>query len=85
MKNTIDMMEHLLEKNNIPVPEGSRKKDGGSGSKNKERFHALVAGSSDSSSFIIDSGASRNMASVKYFFSSMYFDSGPNVRMGDDS
>ena len=45
----------------------------------------MVAGSSDFSSFIIDLGASRNMASVKDFFTSMYSDSGPTVRMGDDS
>ena len=44
MKKTIDMMAQLLEKNNIPLPEGTRKKDGGSGSDNKERFHALVDG-----------------------------------------
>ena len=35
MKKTIDMMAQLLEKNNIPVPEGARKKDGSSGSDNK--------------------------------------------------
>ena len=79
------MLVNLLEKNNIPVPEGTRKEDGGSGSDNKERCHALVVGSSDYSSFIIDSGASRHMDSVKYFFTSMYSDSGPTIRMGDDS
>ena len=65
MKKTIDMMVQLLEKNNIPVPEGARKKDKGSGLDNKERCHALVTGSSNSSSFIIDLGASRHMAYVK--------------------
>ena len=29
MKKTIDMMVQLLEKNNIPLPEGATKKDGG--------------------------------------------------------
>ena len=57
-----------MEKNNILVLEGARKKDGGSRSDNKERCHALVVDSSDSSSFIIDSRNSRHMASVKYFF-----------------
>ena len=85
MKKTIDMMVQLLEKNNISFLEGARKKHGGSGLDNKERCHALVVGSSDSSSFIIDLGASRNVACVKYFFSSMFSDSGPTVRMGDDS
>ena len=73
------MMAQLLEKNNIPVPKGARKKDGGSGSDNKERCHALVFGSSDSSSFIIDLGAYRNKASIRDFFTSMYLDSGPTV------
>ena len=85
MKKAIDMMAQLLEKNNIPVPEGARKKDVSSGYDNKERFHALVVGSSDSSTFIIDSGASSHMASVRDFFTSMYSDGGLAVRMGDDS
>ena len=54
MKNTIDMMAQLLEKNNVPLPKGARKKDGHSSSNNKERCHAFVVGSSYSSSFIID-------------------------------
>ena len=42
MKKTIDMMAQLLDKNNIPLPEGARKKEGGSGSKNKDICQALV-------------------------------------------
>ena len=45
----------------------------------------MVVGSSDHLSFIIDSGASRNMSSVKDLFTSLYSYSGPNIRMGDDS
>ena len=74
-----------MDKNNIPVPKCTSKKDGCSSSDNKERCYDLVVGSSDSSSFIIDSGASRHTASVKELFISMYYDSGPTVRMGDDS
>ena len=85
MKNTIEMMVQLLEKNNISLPKGARKKDGGSGSDNKERCHDLVAGSSIFSSFIIDLGASRNMASMQYSFLSLYPYSGPFILMGDDS
>ena len=85
MKNTIDMMAQLLEKNYIPIPDGARKKDGRSGSDNKEKCHALVAGSSDPSTFIIDSGASRHMTSIIELFTSMHSNSGPAVRMGDDS
>ena len=36
MKKTIGMMAQLLEKNNIPLPEGSRKKEGGSSLDNKK-------------------------------------------------
>ena len=78
-------MVNFFEKNNIPVLEGTRKEDGGSGSDNKERCHALVEGSSNSSSFIIDSGESRNMDSIKYFFTYMYSYNVPIVQMGDDS
>ena len=65
MKKIIDMMAQVLEKNTIPLPNGEKKKDGGSNYENKKRCHALVVGSSGSSSFIIDSGASRHMDSVK--------------------
>ena len=66
MKKTIDMMAQLLKNNNIPLPQGARNKEGGSSSKNKERCHDLVVGSSRYSSFIIDSGASKNMNSWTY-------------------
>ena len=78
-------MAQLLEKNNIPLPEGTRKKDGGSSSDNKERCHDLVVVSSSASSFIIDSGASRHMASMQDSFSALYPYSGPSILMGDDS
>ena len=55
MKKTIDTMAYLPEKNNIPVPNSARKRDGNSSSnERKEKCHALVAGTSNSSSFIID-------------------------------
>ena len=43
MKNTIEMMVQLLDKNKIPLLKGARKKDRGSTSYNKKTFHALVA------------------------------------------
>ena len=85
MKKTIDMMAQLLEKNNIPLPEGARKKEGGSSSKKKERFHDLFAGYSRSSSFIIDSGASRNMVSIHDIFSFLHPYNGASILIGDDS
>ena len=85
MNKNIDIMAQLLDNKNIPIFDGTRNKVGGSGSDNKERCHALVVGSSDSYSFIIDLGASRNMASNKEFFTSMYLESDPTIRMGDYS
>ena len=64
MNKTIDMMAQLLEKNNIPILEGTRKKEGGSRSENNDICHALVTIYLGSSSFIIDSGASRHMDSM---------------------
>ena len=55
MKNTIDQMVKLLEKNNIPIPNRERKKYGTSSSDNKEKCHALVVGTYNSSTFSIDS------------------------------
>ena len=85
MKKTIDMMVKLIEKNNIPLPECTRKKEEGSSSENKDRCYALVAGSFGSSSFIIDLGASMHMDSMQDSFSTMYPYSVPSILMGDDS
>ena len=78
-------MVQLLEKNNIPIPENARKKDGTSNSDDKEKCHALVVGTSNYSSFIIDSGASRHMVATRDLFSSMHSNAGPIVQMGGDS
>ena len=58
MKKQIDMLTQLLEKNGISLPDNSNKREGGSNSEDRERVHALVAGTSSSPSFIIDYGAS---------------------------
>ena len=78
-------MAQLLEKNNIPVPDSARKKDGTSSSDGKEKCHSLVVGTSNSSSFIIDSGDYRYMVATRELFSSMHLNAGPTIRMGDDS
>ena len=86
MKNTIDLMSQLLEKNNILVLHNTRKKvETSSSNERKEKCHALVEGTSNSSYFIIDSGASRNMVAKRELFSFMSLNVGPTVRMGDDS
>ena len=71
MKKQIDMLTQLLEKNGIYLPDSSNKREGGSNSKDRERVHVLVVGTSSSPSFIIEFGASRNMVSKKEIFSSL--------------
>ena len=78
-------MVQQLEKNNIPVPDNTRKKDDTSSlNDNKEKCHDLVEGSSNSSYFIIYLGYSRNMVSIIEFSSSIHLNAGLAVRMGDD-
>ena len=79
------MLTQLLEKNNISLPDCSKKREGGSNSKDKERIHALVVVTSSSPSFIIDYGASRHMVSSKEIFSSLDMSKGPPIVFGDDS
>ena len=45
----------------------------------------MVAGTSSSPSFIIDSGASRHMVSTKEAFTSLDMSKGPPIVLGDDS
>ena len=71
MKKQIDVLTQILEKNNISLLDISKKRKGGSNSEDRERVHALVAGTSSLDSFIIDSGASRHMVSTKVAFSSL--------------
>ena len=79
------MLTNLLEKNGISLPESSKKRAGGSSLDDRERVHALLAGTSSSPSFIIDSGASRHMVSTKDAFSSLDMLKGPSIVLGDDS
>ena len=85
MNNKIEMLNQLLEKNNISLPDCSKKKEGGSNSEDRERLHALVASTSSSPSFIIDSGASRHMVSTRETFSSNEMLKGSPIFFGDDS
>ena len=45
----------------------------------------MVAGTSSSPSFIIDSGASRHMVSTREIFSSLDMSKGPPIVLGDNS
>ena len=73
------MLTNLLEKNGISLPESSKKREGGSSSDDRERVHALVASTSSSPSFIIDSGDSRHMVSTKEAFSSLDMSKGTPI------
>ena len=84
MKNKIDMLTQILEKNNISLPDCS-KKEGGSNSKDKERVHGLVVGRSSSHRFIIDSRDSTHMVSTKETFSPLDMSKGPPIVLGDNS
>ena len=79
------MLTQIMEKNNISLPNSSKKREGGSNSEDRERVHALVAGRSSSPSFIIDSGASRHMVSTKEAFTSLDMSKGSPIVLGDDS
>ena len=83
MKNQIDML--LLEKNGISLLDSSKKRERGSNSEDRERVHALVVGTSSSSNFIIDYGASRHMVSTREIFSSLDMLKGPPIVFGDNS
>ena len=84
MKKQIDMLTKILEKNNISLPEDTKKKEVGSSFKDKERFHALVPSIVISPSFIIDSRASRHMVSTRETFSSLDDLKGQKIILGDD-
>ena len=85
MENQIDTLTQLLEKNNISLPDFSKKREGGSNLEDKERVHALVVGTSSSPCFINDSGASRHMVLIKEIFSSLAMSKGPPIVLGDNS
>ena len=74
-----------MEKNNISLPDCSKKRKGGSNSEDKERVNAFVAGTASSPSFIIDSGASRYMVSTREIFSSLDMSKAPPIVLGDNS
>ena len=54
-------------------------------SEDKERVHALAAGTSSSPSFIIDYGASRHTVLTKEALSSLDMSKGPPIVLGDDT
>ena len=84
MKKQIDTLNQILEKHNISLPNGAKKKEGASNFEDNERFDALVASTVRSSSFIIESEDSRHMVSTWEAFSSLDALNGPKIVLGDD-
>ena len=85
MKKQTDMLNQLLEKYNISLTEGAKKKGSASNFEDKERVHALVARTVIYSTFIIYSGASRHMVSTRDSLSSLNDSNGTKKNLGDDS
>ena len=85
MKRTIDQMALLLEKNNITLPEGARKKEVGDQNNQPERGHDLMDNVSKAIDLLIDSGASNHMVACKDYFTSLDSDSFISIHMVVDS
>ena len=85
MKNSINQLKKILEKNNISLPQGEDMSEYGEKTKEYERFHALKEGFTQSKAYLIYSGASNHMVSSKESFTSLDIFGQPSIHMGDDS
>jgi hypothetical protein len=87
MKKQIDLMAHVLQKNNLGnfIPEGSKKKKEEDHAPKKCNHDALVAINSSSNSWIIDSIASHHMEMEEEVFNSLSSCSRPPILMGDNT
>jgi hypothetical protein len=87
MKKLIDLMAQTLQQNNLGnfILEGVNKQKEEDFSPKKGNHRALVAISSSSDSWIIDSGASHHMAAKEEVLSSLSPCSSPPILMGDDT
>ena len=85
MKKHIAMLNQILEKHNISIHEGTKKKQGGTNFEYKKRVHALVASTVRYPSFIIDFVVSRHMNSTIQAFFSLYDLNSPIILLGDNS
>ena len=91
LKKQIDHLSHLLEKNNIKVPDSIKQSSLEGSSKDTEKNKgkgkgkALVAVASQRNTWIIDLGASHHMASSQENFASIEPCTMPAILMGDDT
>jgi len=86
MRKTIDEMAKQLQQHNLTVPENAKKKDDnrtGDGRGRARDGHALMAVTSTPSAWILDSGASNNMAASKDEFSSIEESTRSPIYLGD--
>jgi hypothetical protein len=84
----IDMMSHILQKNNLGdrIPEGAKKKKPEDMNSKKGNYsHALIAINSSLDAWIVDSGASHHMGASEEFYSSLDACKGPPIMMADNS
>eukprot|EP01018_Ginkgo_biloba_P018443 Gb_38176 [translate_table: standard] len=93
MKKQIDHLSHLLEKNNIGVPDSIKQSSSRQDSskakdkkdKGKGKVLVAVASSSSTPSWVIDLGASHHMGSSQVEFSSLQPCSMSSITLGDDT
>ena len=85
MRKQLDEMSALLKHHNIALPQGAKNLDEESQTKDDERCHALKSILTQSTTYIIDSGASNHMVASKESFSTLTLSKGPNIHVGHDS
>eukprot|EP01018_Ginkgo_biloba_P008326 Gb_20346 [translate_table: standard] len=93
MKKQIDHLSHLLEKNNIGVPDSIKQSSSSQDSskakdkndKVKGKVLVVVASSLSTPSWVIDSGASHHMGSSQVYFSSLEPYDMSSITLGDDT
>ena len=80
MRKQLDEMTTILKQHNINSPQREKKSDNG-----HKICHALKAGLPQSTTYLIDFGASNCMVVSKDLVSSLNIKEGPTIHMGDDS
>ena len=84
MRKEIDEMPALLKQHNIASPR-AKKHDEEPSTEYDERFYALKASLTQSTTYITNSGASSHMVSSKESFSTLSLTKRLNIHMVDDS
>ena len=85
MKNKLDEMTYLLERNNINLPENLQRRDNQDRDTKQEIGHALMESTSKPTILLIDSGYLNHMMESRDSFSSLDTSKSVPIHMGDDS